>query len=306
MLAHVRNAAAASAQMEMGQPQQPSSHASTPSTPPVWNLGVYGGGGQAAERGTLKVYEYSPEGKQMPDVTVTCARKKLLVPPIPASWTPEDGDTAERLPVYQITFKNPDGPDYGGNTDFETIGTAIDRGDAVKFRFAQKAKVSRARVRPDCPPPSVACGGSVLATCTRSQIPTSFFLELGWLLSRMGALLCVSANAGVGCRGGRMYVQAFSVCREEPGYFDICAKIYPHGKASGHLFHMGVGDTIDCYVHRKGKRLSRERRPGSHVALLAWGVGITEILPLAACELAMPEPQSVRLLWSSRTRGDCA
>eukprot|EP01047_Picozoa_sp_COSAG01_P026289 COSAG01_NODE_1689_length_9488_cov_5.759825_11_plen_150_part_00 len=149
MLAHVRNAAAASAQMEMGQPQQPSSHASTPSTPPVWNLGVYGGGGQAAERGTLKMYEYSPEGKQMPDVTVTCARKKLLVPPIPASWTPEDGDTAERLPVYQITFKNPDGPDYGGNTDFETIGTAIDRGDAVKFRFAQKAKVSRARVRPD-------------------------------------------------------------------------------------------------------------------------------------------------------------
>lgn len=206
---------------------------------PVWELGVYGGGGESAERGLLKMYEYSPEGRAMTDVTVTCARKKLLVEPIPAGWKLEDGDTAERLPVYQITFNNPDGPDYAGNTDFETIGTAIDRGDAVKFRFAHGAK-------------------------------------------------------------------AFSVCREQPGSFDICAKIYPNGRASGHLYSMQVGDQIDAFVHRKGKRVSRERRPGTHVALCAWGVGITEILPLAACELAMPEAQSVRVLWASRTRGDCA
>jgi ferredoxin-NADP reductase len=250
--------------------------------PPVWNLGVYGGGGETAERGIMKMYEYSPEEVQMPDVTVTCVEKKLLVEPIPADWVPEDGDTAQRQPVWQITFANPEGPDYNGNTDFETIGCAIDRGDAIKFRFGEKAK-------------------------------------------------------------------AFSVCREEPGYFDICAKVYPHGYASGYLNRMQVGDKIDCYVHRKGKRVSRERRAGSHVALVAYGVGITEILPLAACELAQvrpcspdctaapctsappavcaptdqashvatpclccdcrfrqPEPEQVRILWASRTRGDCA
>ena len=69
---------------------------------------------------------------------------------------------------------------------------------------------------------------------------------------------------------------------------------------------MAPGDTIDCFVHRKGKRVSRDRRAGSHVALIAFGVGITECLPMAACELAQPEPQSVRLLWSARSRGDSA
>ena len=67
---------------------------------------------------------------------------------------------------------------------------------------------------------------------------------------------------------------------------------------------MEVGDTLDCFVHRKGKRTSRERRAGSHVALIAYGVGITEILPMAATELAKPEAEQVRLLWASRTRGD--
>jgi ferredoxin-NADP reductase len=211
---------------------------------PVWDLGVYGGGPEGGEAGIMKLYEYSPEGADMPDVTVTCAAKKLLVPPIPADWQPEDGDTAERQPVWQITWANPEGPDHGGNTDFETIGTAIDRGDAVKFRFPEE--------------------------------------------------------------GGGAKAKAFSICREEPGYFDICAKVYPYGHASGFLHHMQVGDKIDCFVHRKGKRVSRDRRAGSHVALIAFGVGITECLPMAACELAQPEPQSVRLLWSARSRGDSA
>lgn len=69
---------------------------------------------------------------------------------------------------------------------------------------------------------------------------------------------------------------------------------------------MEIGETIDCFVHRKGKRTSRERRAGSHVALIAYGVGITEILPVAAAELAMPEAESVRVLWASRKRGDSA
>ena len=35
-------------------------------------------------------------------------------------------------------------------------------------------------------------------------------------------------------------------------------------------------------------------------------MGITEILPLAACELMQPEPEHVRILWANRARGDAA
>ena len=107
---------------------------------PVWELGIYGGGGEGAERGIMKMYEYGPEGKAMPDVTVTCVNKELLVEADPPDWKPEDGYEPARHPVYQITFANPEGPDYAGNTDFETIGCCIDRGDAVKFHFDHGAK----------------------------------------------------------------------------------------------------------------------------------------------------------------------
>jgi hypothetical protein len=40
----------------------------------------------------------------------------------------------------------------------------------------------------------------------------------------------------------------------------------------------------------------------AQVALVAYGVGITEILPMAMCELQQPEPESVRVLWASRTK----
>ena len=149
----------------------------------MFNLGVYGGGAEGGERGLMKMYEYEPEGpsspKHMPDVTVSCAKKELLVEPIPADWKPEDGYEPERLPVWQITFANPEGPDHDGNTDFETIGTAIDRGDAVKFRF-----------------------GADMSGLDRYE-------------------------------GGG--ASAFSICREEPSSFEICAKVYPNGRASAQL-----------------------------------------------------------------------
>ena len=85
-------------------------------------------------------YEYGPEGTAMPDVTVTCVNKELLVEADPPDWKPADGYEPARHPVYQITFANPEGPDAGGNTDFETIGCCIDRGDAVKFHFDHGAK----------------------------------------------------------------------------------------------------------------------------------------------------------------------
>lgn len=197
---------------------------------PKWELGVYGNLGASP----LKPYHFGGTAKNMPDVTVTLKRKKCLVEAFPPGASL---DEATRLPVWQFTFANPEGTDDAGET-FESLGCAIDRGDAMKFRFPEKTK-------------------------------------------------------------------AYSVCRESPGEFDVCVKMYPGGLASGHFAAMAIGGSIDCFVHRKGSRVSRDRRPGSHVALVAWGVGITEILPLAACELAQPEAESVRVLWASRSKGDC-
>ena len=93
--------------------------------------------------------------------------------------------------------------------------------------------------------------------------------------------------------------KSFSVSAERKGEFDLTVKIYPNGRASGYLNRLEIGDTVGFWP--KSRKL---RNPGTHVALIAYGVGITEILPMAATELAKPEAEQVRLLWASRTPGD--
>ena len=83
-----------------------------------------------------------------------------------------------------------------------------------------------------------------------------------------------------------------------PGEFDITVKVYPCGKCSGYLDSVKVGETVEVFV--KGKK---ERRPGSHVGLVAFGVGITEDLPIAAAEL-QKGAHEVHLLWAARTYAD--
>ena len=93
--------------------------------------------------------------------------------------------------------------------------------------------------------------------------------------------------------------KSYSMSAMRPGEFDITFKVYPNGRASGYLDSIKVGETIDVFV--KGQKT---RNPGSRVGLIAYGVGITEILPMAAAELSKPEAQSVILLWASRRVGD--
>ena len=93
--------------------------------------------------------------------------------------------------------------------------------------------------------------------------------------------------------------KSYSMSAERVGEFDITVKIYPNGRASGYLNNVHVGETID--VFRKG---SKVRHPGNKVGLVAYGVGITEILPMAMAELRKMDAQSVVLLWASRTYGD--
>ena len=109
--------------------------------------------------------------------------------------------------------------------------------------------------------------------------------------------------------------KSYSMSAERPGEFDITFKAYPNGVCSGYLdslkvlslalalaltltltltltlaltLTIQVGDAIT--VFKKG---SKERQPGSHVGLVAFGVGITEALPIAAAELAKPEAEQV-------------
>ena len=98
--------------------------------------------------------------------------------------------------------------------------------------------------------------------------------------------------------------KSYSMSAERPGEFDtgefdITFKVYPNGVCSGYLDSLKVGDAIT--VFRKG---SHQRQPGSHVGIVAFGIGITEALPIAAAELAQPEAGQVRLLWASKAYGD--
>ena len=74
--------------------------------------------------------------------------------------------------------------------------------------------------------------------------------------------------------------------------------MYPGGRASGHLDRLKVGETINVFAVG-----NRRRHAGRSLGLVAYGVGITEALPLAAAELAKGT-QRVVLLWASRTAAD--
>ena len=82
--------------------------------------------------------------------------------------------------------------------------------------------------------------------------------------------------------------------------FDVTVKVYPNGRASGYLDRLKVGDEIRSFGRWEG----RMRNPGKYVGIIAYGVGITEGLPVARAELEKGDADEVTLLWSSRTKAD--
>lgn len=93
--------------------------------------------------------------------------------------------------------------------------------------------------------------------------------------------------------------KSYSMSAERPGEFDITFKVYPNGLCSGYLDSIKIGESID--VFKKG---DYQRRPGTYVGVIAFGVGITEALPVAQAELSKLDAQHVKLLWASKTTGD--
>ncbi len=92
--------------------------------------------------------------------------------------------------------------------------------------------------------------------------------------------------------------KSYSMSAARAGEFDITFKVYPGGQCSGYLDSIAVGESMQCFG--KGKN---ERRPGTHAGFVAFGVGITEALPIARAELEKGTAH-VHLLWSCRTFAD--
>jgi len=93
--------------------------------------------------------------------------------------------------------------------------------------------------------------------------------------------------------------QPYSMSAERRGEFDITFKVYSHGRCSGYLDNVQVGETVEVF-----KRGANQRRPGKYVGIIAYGIGITEAFPVAEAELEKPDAEYVKLLWASKTMGD--
>jgi len=94
---------------------------------------------------------------------------------------------------------------------------------------------------------------------------------------------------------------SMSALRESENEFDITLKIYPNGRASGYLDRLQIGDTIHSFGIINS---SRVRKQGKFFGGVAYGVAITEILPVARAELEKGDADKVVILWASRTMAD--
>lgn len=94
--------------------------------------------------------------------------------------------------------------------------------------------------------------------------------------------------------------KSYSMSALRDDEFDITLKIYPNGRASGFLDRLKIGDEINTF----GLSARRFRNTGTYVGIIAYGVGMTEGLPVARAELEKGDARQVVLLWASRTMDD--
>lgn len=93
---------------------------------------------------------------------------------------------------------------------------------------------------------------------------------------------------------------SLSAIRPEENEMDITIKVYPNGRASGFLDRLKVGETINSF----GMSAKKSRNSGKFFGGIAYGVGITEVLPVAEFELKNADAEKVVVLWASRTSDD--
>jgi len=122
-----------------------------------------------------------------------------------------------------------------------------------------------------------------------------------------------------------------SAIRPNQNEFDVTFKVYPNGRASGYLDRLVVGGgdaggDVVTRIRSFGKSAGRYRNHGvgdneEHACIIAYGVGITEGLPVARAELERMarddggegegdnnngrcRTRKVTVLWASRTEAD--
>eukprot|EP00554_Chaetoceros_debilis_P016419 CAMPEP_0194118714 /NCGR_PEP_ID=MMETSP0150-20130528/36738_1 /TAXON_ID=122233 /ORGANISM="Chaetoceros debilis, Strain MM31A-1" /LENGTH=262 /DNA_ID=CAMNT_0038810193 /DNA_START=90 /DNA_END=878 /DNA_ORIENTATION=- len=93
---------------------------------------------------------------------------------------------------------------------------------------------------------------------------------------------------------------SMSALRIDDNEFDITLKVYPNGRASGFLDRLQIGEEMNTF----GISAKRTRQKGEYVGIVAYGVGMTEGLPIAKAELEKGDAKRVVLLWASRTWDD--
>lgn len=112
--------------------------------------------------------------------------------------------------------------------------------------------------------------------------------------------------------------KSYSVSALRPTEFDVTYKLYPNGRASGYLHQLVVGGETQIHTFVKKNSSRRRNDGGTHIGIIAYGVGITEGLPVARAELErdtcggggdngdelVVKVQQVILIWCVRTMAD--
>mmetsp|Transcript_47308 Transcript_47308/g.86891 ORF Transcript_47308/g.86891 Transcript_47308/m.86891 type:complete len:270 (-) Transcript_47308:26-835(-) len=88
------------------------------------------------------------------------------------------------------------------------------------------------------------------------------------------------------------------------GSFDLTVKLYRNGACSGYLDSLQVGDEAQISGPAPVPWLAYTLHQTKHVGIIAFGVGITEALPVAAAQLAKAEVAKVILLWGNKAWSD--
>ena len=89
------------------------------------------------------------------------------------------------------------------------------------------------------------------------------------------------------------------------GSFDIVVKEYPGGRVSGFLAQLQVGDVAEIAGPAPVPWLSHQLNPSTQIGMVAFGVGITEALPVARAQLGRLDTiDTLTLLWACRRHAD--
>lgn len=86
------------------------------------------------------------------------------------------------------------------------------------------------------------------------------------------------------------------------GTFTIIIRVYPKGQVSPKLAALNLGDKADVIGPLPVPWLTRKRNATKHLALVAFGVGIIELVSLLRSELLSETLESITVLWCLRRR----